>query len=225
MSRKNLVYCNQFFLWIYYLLRFLCFHRSIIWHTLLGGVPSLHGCGWPFCLGLCFLNLLNCLHHWLFQPFFFLLVNNTLCFLWFSILEHMFFNCLTSCCDINIHHIHFFNDCLYFNNRLNFCCCYTFPMKHLLHLIKLWKFCHFMSIQTIDVACIWRFLLWFLIRLCYLHGCHYGLLLLSACLHIVISHSTICSILVNLPYITFFFGGAACLILCGTLKMHSLLLQ
>jgi hypothetical protein len=31
---------------------------------------------------MCFLNLLNCLHHWLLQPFFFLPFSNTLYFLW-----------------------------------------------------------------------------------------------------------------------------------------------
>ncbi len=31
-----------------------------------------------FCLGLCYLNLLICFHHWLLQPFFFLPINNSL---------------------------------------------------------------------------------------------------------------------------------------------------
>ncbi len=121
---------------------------SNIWHTRPSCVPSLHGCGWPFCLGQCFLNLLDCLHHWFFQSFFFLLVNNIFCFLWLSILEHLFFSCLTSCCNINIHHIHIYSDCLCHNNRLNFYYCHKFPMKHLLHLNKLWTVYHFMSIQS-----------------------------------------------------------------------------
>jgi hypothetical protein len=50
---------------------------------------------------------------------------------------------------------------LCFNNRLNFYYRHKFPMKHLLYLNKLWTFYHFMSIQTTDVACIWRCLLWF----------------------------------------------------------------
>ncbi len=149
-------------MWIHYLLIFLCFHRKSIWHTQLGCVPSFHGYGWPFCLGLCFLNLLNCFHHWLLQFFFFFLVSSTLYFLWLFILEHMFFNCLTYCYNINIHHIHICSDCLYFNNRLNFCYYYRFPVKHL-HLSKLWTIYHFMSIQTTNVVCIWRCLLWFLI--------------------------------------------------------------
>jgi hypothetical protein len=79
-------------------------------------------------------------------------------------------------------------------------------MKHLLHLNKLWIICHFMSIQTIDVACIWRCLMWFLIWLCCLYGCHCGLFfLLFAFLHIVIHHPTICVIFVSLPYITMCF--------------------
>jgi len=41
-----------------------------------------------------FLNLLNCLHHRLLEPLFFLLVNDTLCFYWLFILEHLFFNTL-----------------------------------------------------------------------------------------------------------------------------------
>ncbi len=91
MSIKNLFYCDQFPLWIHYFMRFLCVHNNSSWHNQLGCVPSLHGCGWPFCLGLCFLSLLNCLHHWLFKSLFFLPLNNTFCFSWFSILEHMFF--------------------------------------------------------------------------------------------------------------------------------------
>jgi hypothetical protein len=45
----------------------------------------------------------------------------------------------------------------------------------------------------------------FLIRLCCFYGCHYGLFLFFACFHIVISHSTICAILVSLPCITLCF--------------------
>jgi hypothetical protein len=90
-------------------------------------------------------------------------------------------------------------------NKLNFCYCYRFPMKHLLHFNKLWTFYHFMSIQTTNVACIWRCILWFFILLCCFYDCHYGLLLFSSCFDIVISHSTICAIFVNLSYITLCF--------------------
>jgi hypothetical protein len=42
----------------------------------------------------------------------------------------------------------------------------------------------------------------FLIWLCCLYGCHYGLLfLLSLCFHIVIHHPIICVMFVSLPYI------------------------
>ncbi len=153
---KNLLYCDKFPLWIHYFLTFLCVHNSNIWHTWLGCVPSLHGCGWPLCLGLCFLNLLNCLHHWLLQLFFFLPVNNIFCFSWLSILEHLLFSYFTSCGNINIHHIHIHNDSLCFNNKLNLYYCHRFPMKHFLHLNKLLTIYHFMSIQTIDVTCIWK---------------------------------------------------------------------
>jgi len=102
----------------------------------------LHGCGWPFNLGLCFLNLLKCLHHWLFQPFFFLPINNSLCFSWFSILEHFFFNYFTYCGIINTHHIHNCNDYLCLSNKLNLYYCHKFPMKHFLHLSKLWTISH-----------------------------------------------------------------------------------
>ncbi len=81
----------------------------------------LDGCGWPFNLGLCFLNLLNYLRHRLFQLLFFLQVNNTFCFSWLSILEQLFFNYFTSCGNINIHHIHIRNECLCFSKRLNLC--------------------------------------------------------------------------------------------------------
>ncbi len=181
----------------------MCFYRNNIWHTQLGCVPSFHGCGRPFCLGLCFLNLLNCLHHWLLQLFFILLISSTLCFPWFSIFEHLFFGCLTSCCNINIHHIHIYSDCFYFSNRLNFCYCHRFPMKHFLHLSKLWTVCHFVSFYTRKVAYTWRFLLWFLTLWCCLFGYHYGLFLF-ACFHIVIIHSIIRLHLVNL----------LCIILC-----------
>ncbi len=162
--------------------------------------------------------MFNCLQHWFFQPLFFFPINNILCFPWLSILEHMFLNCLISCCNINIHHIHIYTDCFYLSNRLNFCYCHRFSMKHLLHLNKLWTVYHFMSIQTTNVACIWRCLLWFLTLLCYLCGYHYGLFLfLFTRLHIVNIHSTICSILVSLPCILLnVFGGAAYLVLCGT---------
>ncbi len=81
---------------------FVCFHESSIWHTQPSCVLFLHGCGWPFCLGLCCFSMLNYLHHWFFQPFLFLPVNNTLCFPWLSIFEHLFFSYFTSCGSINI---------------------------------------------------------------------------------------------------------------------------
>jgi hypothetical protein len=85
---------------------------------------------------------------------------------------------------------------------LNICYYHKFPMKHFIHLNKLWTIYHFMSIQTSNVTCIWRCLLCFLTWLCCLCGCHCGLLfLLSTCLHIVICHSIICVMLVSLPYI------------------------
>jgi hypothetical protein len=103
----------------------------------------------------------------------------------------MFFNYLTSCCNINIHHIHVCSDFLCLNNRLNLYYCHKFPMKHLLHLSKLWIVYHFMSIQTTNVACIRRCLLWFLTLLGCLCNYHCHVFLLFACLHIVINHSTI----------------------------------
>jgi hypothetical protein len=90
------------------------------------------------------------------------------------------------------------------SNKLNFYYYYRFLMKHLLHFNELWTIYHFMSIQTTDVACIWRCLLWFLIQFCYLCGYHCGLLLIFARLHIMINCSIICVLLVNLP----------CFILC-----------
>ncbi len=58
----NLLYYDQFLLWIHYFLRFLCFHKSSIWHTRPGCVPSFHGCGWPFylvCVFWIYLNISN----------------------------------------------------------------------------------------------------------------------------------------------------------------------
>jgi hypothetical protein len=88
---------------------------------------------------------------------------------------------------------------------LNFYYCHRFPMKHFLHLNKPWIIYHFMSIQTIDVACIWKCLLWFFTLLCCLYGCHCGLIFLFTCFHLMIIHSTICAILVSFPYITLCF--------------------
>ncbi len=137
---------------------------------------------------------------------FFLPISNILYFSWLFILEHLFSNYFNSCGNINIHHIHIHNDCLYFNNRLNLSYYHRFPMKHFLHLCKLWTIYHIISIQTIDVTCIWRCLLCFLTWLCGLCGCHRGLLfLLSTWLHIVICHPTICAMFINLPYITLCF--------------------
>jgi hypothetical protein len=114
----------------------------------------------------------------------------------------MFFRYFTSCGDINIHHIHICNDCLCFNNKLNLYYYHIFPMKHLLYLNKLWTIYHFMSIQTTNVACIWRCLLWFLTWFCGLCGCHYGLFfLLFTCFHIMIRHSIVCAMFINLPHI------------------------
>ncbi len=158
----------------------------------------------------------NYLHHWLLQPLFFLLVNNTLCFSWLSILEHMFFSCFTYCGNINIHHIHIRNYYLCFYNRLKFYYCHKFPMKHFLHLNKLWTICHLMSIQTTNVICIWRCLLCFLIWLCFLCGCHRGLLfVLSTCctLWFVIPQFVQC-LLVFLVLLCVFVG-TTCLILYG----------
>ncbi len=60
--------------------------------------------------------------------------------------------------------------------------------------------------------------------LCCLYGCHYGLLLLLfACLHIVISHSTICAIFVDL--VLFYVFGGATYLNYVVLKVCSLLLQ
>jgi hypothetical protein len=43
-----------------------------------------------------------------------------------------------------------------FINRLNLYYYHKFSMKHYMHLNKLWTICHFMSIQTTYVTCIWR---------------------------------------------------------------------
>ncbi len=195
--QKNLFYYDQFLLLNHYFMKFFFFHKSNIWHILSGCVLSLHGCEWPFCLGL-----LNCVNHWLFQLLFFLPIRNIICFLWLSILEHTFFNYVTSCGNINIHHIHICNECLCFNNWLILCYYQNFPMKHFLHLSNLWTICHFRSIQTRDVACIWRCLLWFLAWLCCFYDCHRVLsFFFLACFHIMVHHPTIYAMFVRLSYI------------------------
>jgi hypothetical protein len=140
---------------------------------------------------------------WTSSTIFLLPINNIFCFPWFSILEHLFFSCFTSYCNINIHHIHIWSDYMCLNNKLNLYYYHKFSMKCFLHFSKLWTIYHFMFIQTTGMACIWRCLLWFLIWLCYLCGSHYGLFfLLFACLHIVIHHPIVYAIFISLTYIT-----------------------
>jgi len=76
-------------------------------------------------------------------------------------------------------------------------------------LSKLWIVCHFMFIQTIDVACIWKYLLWFLTPLCYLYGYHYGLFLFSFCMFL-----QFVQYLSVFPVLLCVFGGATYLVLC-----------
>jgi hypothetical protein len=159
---------------------------------------------------------LNCLDHTLLQLLFFLLINNTHCFSWLFIFEHLFLSYFTSYGNINIHHIHIRNDILCLNNRLNFYYCHEFPLEHFLHLNKLWTIYHFTAIQATNVTCIWRCLLCFLTWLCYFCGRHRGLFfLLPACFHIVIYHHTIYAMFVSLPCIILCFCWYCLLILCG----------
>jgi len=178
--QKNFFYCNHFScefttFWYFYASIGVIFgiFSQVVFH------PSMDVDGPSIWVSI--LNLFNYLLHWLLQPSFFLLVNNTPYFPWLFILEHLFFSCLTSCCNNNIHHIHIYSDCLYLNSKLNFYYYHRFLMKHVPHLCKLWAIYHFTSIQTTDVACIWRCLMWFLTLLCYLCGYHYSILLLFAC--------------------------------------------
>jgi hypothetical protein len=129
----------------------------------------------------------------------------------------LFFSYFTSCGNINIHHIHICSDCLCLSNKLNLYYYHIFPMKHLIHLSKLSTIYHFMSIQTTNVVCIWRCLLWFFTWLCCFYGCHHGMLfLLSACLHIMIHHPIVCAMFVKSSVLIYVFVGVVCLILCGT---------
>jgi hypothetical protein len=106
----------------------------------------------------------------------------------------LFFNCLISFCNINIHHTHICNDYLCPSNRLNIYYCHKFPMKHLLHLNKiLCPFKPHMWHAYEDVFCD------LFIYLCYLYGYHYDMLIFFTCFHIVISHSIICVIFVSIP--------------------------
>ncbi len=50
-----------------------------------------------------------------------------------------------------------------------------------------------------------RSILWFLTWLCYLCGCHCGMVILFACLHIRGRHPTICAMFISLHYITLCF--------------------
>ncbi len=70
----------------------------------------------------------------------------------------------------------------------------------------------FLVHHSMHLPYIRRCLLWFLTLLSCLCNYHYSMLLLSPCLHIMISHSKICAKLVSLPYV---FGGATCFVFCG----------
>jgi len=179
---------------------------SSIWYICRSYVPSLHGCGWPFWLGLCVLNLLNCLHHWLLQPFFLLPINCIFCFPWLSILEHLFFNYFTSCCNINIHHIHIWSNSLCHSNNWTsatitdfpwniFCISWNFGQFVILCPFKpkMWQayeniLCNFWLSWATSIATIVVYFFF-----------------LKTCLHIVISHSVICAKLINLPCISLCF--------------------
>jgi hypothetical protein len=98
-------------------------------------------------------------------------------FLGFLSLNTYFLVTFTFCGKINIDHIHICNDCLCLNNSLNLYYYHSFPMKHFLHLSKLWIIYRFMSIQTTYVVSIWKCFLWFLNWLWCLYDYHCGLLL------------------------------------------------
>jgi len=153
-----------------------------------------------------FVKLSPPFHHWLFQPFFFLPINNILCFPWLSILEHLFFSCFTSCCNINIHHIHICSAYLCLNNRLNLYYCDIFPWNIFCILVNfrqsiiLCPFKPHVRHAYEDVLCgFWL-------------GCVTSLvaivvyfLFFFACLHIVIHHPTIYAMFVSLPCLTLCF--------------------
>ncbi len=129
----------------------MCFHKSNILHTRLGCVPSLHGCGSLLSWSV-FSKSIKLFPPLTYSTILFILVNNTFCFSWLSILKHLFFSYFTSCGDINIHHIHICNDYLCLNNNLNLCYWHKFPMKHFMHFNKFWTIYHFMSIETTNLC-------------------------------------------------------------------------
>jgi hypothetical protein len=100
---------------------------------------------------------------------------------------------------------------------LNFYYYHRFSMKHLLHFRKLWTICHFISIQTTNVACVWRCLLWFLTWLCYL------LVAIVVCSFFFLHVFTLWFVipqfvqyLLVFPILLYIFAGVTCLVLCGT---------
>jgi hypothetical protein len=90
---------------------------------------------------------------------------------------------------------------------------HKFPMKHLLHLSKLWIVCHFMSIQTRYVACIWRCFKWFLIMLCCIVVCSFFFLRVSMLWLIIPQFVQYLLVFLVLPCV---FGATTCLTFCGT---------
>jgi hypothetical protein len=140
----------------------------------------------------------------IFQPFFFFPIRSTLCFHWLPILEHLFFNCFTSCGNITFTTFTYVMNVCVSTTSWTFITIKGFPWNKFYNLTNFGLY-HFMSIQTTNVACIWRCLLWFLTWLCYVYDYHHGLLLFSACFHIVVCHPIICATFISIFYITFCF--------------------
>ncbi len=179
---------------------FCVFTGVVFWHTWPGCDPFLHGCGWPFCLGLCILNLLNYLHHWFLQSLFFLLINNTLSFSWFSILKHMFFN-------------YFFFVVTLTSTTFTFemiVCVSTTGWTSVIITYLLWNFfCISTNFGQFVILCPFKPQMWHAYEDVFYGfwlGCVASMVAIVVffffpCLHTVIRRPAICAMFVSLPYI------------------------
>jgi hypothetical protein len=91
---------------------------------------------------------------------------------------------------------------------------HKFPMKHLMHLNKLWTIYHFMCIQTTNATCVWRCFVWFWL-------CCVTFVVATIVCSFFVHVSTLWIIIPQFQYLLVFlvlfcvFGGATYLIFCG----------
>jgi len=144
---KYLFYQHQFSLGNCRFLKFMRFYRRCnIKHSQPHCVPSLYWwCRRSFINSLCFLQLLNCLYHYLLRFMLLFLIYNIFILPWFFLLEYLLFCDFAYCNNIHIYYIHIYSDCLNLDYRFPLWAWCIFPLEHFWHLYKLGTICHFIT--------------------------------------------------------------------------------